>query len=204
VAALDALKPRGVKTQALMIDLKGAEMSIETVHTLNLVLNVPHFVVECSYPIGAADGAGRPLDCIEPTESFERVVMAAKENNVTALIAEHVRLVAIKRKHEQRATGYECIAFEPSNKKQMLRQNRARTFDDKLKAALGVAVYGADGVGFPILFDLMWPAEEFFIYDAKHEAYRFLSDTLDQALRTARPHDLDQIFQASVARTEAV
>ncbi|BBB29356.1 hypothetical protein [Neptunomonas japonica] len=198
--ALDALKPRGAKTKALLAELQSADLSVEAAHALDLILNVPHFVVECFYP----SAAGGSLNCIEPTDSFERIVIAAKENNVTALIGEHVRLSAIKRKTEQRATGFECIAFEPSNKKQEERQSRERTFDDKLKAALGVAVYGAEGVGFPILFDLMWPAEEFFIYDVKHEAYRFLTDALDQALRTAPHHDLGLIFQASVARMEDV
>lgn len=198
--ALDALKPRGAKTKALLAELQSADVSVEAAHALDLILNVPHFVIECFYP--ADDGSS--LNCIEPTGSFERVATAAKENDVTALIGEHVRLSAIKRKVEQRATGFECIAFEPSNKKQEERQSRERTFDDKLKAALGVAVYGAEGVGLPVLFDLMWPAEEFFIYDVKHEAYRFLTDALGQSLRTAPLCDLGQIFQASAVRMEAV
>ena len=204
MSVIDGLKARGAKAQALLNELKDTPLTLKTEFALGVVLKTPLFAIECSYPLGAVDESGQPLDCIEPTDSFKRVVKAAKENNINAIMAEHARLIGVKRKNERKAKGLERIAFEPSNNKQADRQARARTFDDKLKAALGVAVYGAEGVGHSVLFDLMWPAETFLIHDVRYEAYRFLIDTLDLALRTARPHDLAPILQASAARMEAL
>lgn len=194
------IKCRGLKTQSLVDQLSSASFSPAIKHVLDLILATPHFVIEVGYPIGAIDDDGTPLDGREPSDGFKRVFAAALNADIEALIGEHERLSRIKREVEDRVKGRGCIKFQPTNNKQKERQKQPRTLQDKVRAAATVATYGVEKSGYPTLLTLMWPLEEFALYEASSEAASLLGDVLTALLRDMPRHQSELILKAQADR----
>lgn len=76
--------------------------------------------------------------------------------------------------------------------------NNAPCFDDKVLAAVYIAVHGADGGGIKTWAALMWPQRKFSLWEVEREASRFLGVVNLALLKQLPPDEKSRLLQDQV------